>query len=103
MREGSFMKIKYLLLASISSAIIAIDQLTKTYIHTHFALGQSFVVIRGFFDITYVRNPGAAFGILAATHAGFREVFFAIIPLLALAVIIGLLRTTSDEQKLSIF
>ncbi len=97
------MRIKYLLLASISGAIIALDQLTKTYIHTHFTLGQSSVIIPGIFDITYVRNPGAAFGILATSHQNFRELFFAIIPLIALTVIIGLLRTTADDQKLSIF
>lgn len=97
------MKIKYLLLASIGGAVIALDQLTKTYVHTHFSLGQSHIVIPGFFDLTYIRNPGAAFGILAASHPGFRETFFAIIPLIALAVIIGLLRTTEEDQKLSIF
>lgn len=97
------MKIKYLLLASIAGAIIGLDQLTKTYIITHFVLGQSHVVIPGFFDLTYIRNPGAAFGILATSHPGFRETFFAIIPIIALVVIIGLLRTTKDEEKLSIF
>src|SRR5690349_6406583 len=103
MCKGSFMKIKYLLLASISGAVIALDQLTKTYIHTHFTLGQSHIVVPDFFDITYVRNHGAAFGILATVHQGFRESFFAIIPLIALTVIIALLRTTDDQQKLSIF
>lgn len=96
------MRIKYLLLASISGVIIALDQLTKTYIHTHFFLGQSNQIIPNIFDITYVRNPGAAFGIFAAMPATFRETFFSVIPLAALLVIIGLLRATTDEQKLTI-
>jgi signal peptidase II len=103
MREGPEMKIKYLLLASIGGVIISLDQLTKTYIHTHFALGESLTVIKNFFDITYVKNPGAAFGILAAANPAFRETFFAVIPLIAMTVIIGLLRTTDDNQKLTIF
>lgn len=96
------MKIKYLLLASIGGAIIALDQLTKTYIHTRFALGESYIVIPGFFDLTYIRNPGAAFGIFATSHPAFRETFFAIIPVLAVFLILGLIRQTEDHQKLSI-
>lgn len=97
------MKLKYMLLVSIGGVIIALDQLTKTYIHTHFLLGESHTVIPNIFDITYVRNPGAAFGFLATMPATFRETFFAIIPLVALAVIVGLLRTTSEKQRLTIF
>ncbi len=96
------MPIKYMLLVSIGGVIIALDQLTKTYIHTHYLLGQSHEVIPHFFDITYVRNPGAAFGIFASMPAAFRETFFSIIPLVALAVIFGLLRTTSEKQKITI-
>ncbi len=82
--------------------IIALDQLTKTYIHTHFFLGQSSSMIANIFDITYVRNPGAAFGIFAAMPPAFRETFFSVIPLAALLVIIGLLRATSEDQKTTI-
>ncbi|MBK9292885.1 MAG: signal peptidase II [Oligoflexia bacterium] len=96
------MKIKYLLLASIGGVIISLDQLTKTYIHTRFTLGESYTIIPNFFDITYIRNPGAAFGILATAPTAFRETFFAIIPILAVVLIIGLIRQTAEDQKLSI-
>lgn len=99
MREGPLVKVKYLLLATVSGAIVALDQLTKLYIHTHFNLGESYVVIPGFFDITYVRNFGAAFGILASSARWFREPFFALVPILALGVILLILRTTRDDQK----
>lgn len=95
-------KIKYLLLASIGGVIISLDQLTKTYIHTRFTLGESYTIIPNFFDITYIRNPGAAFGILATAPTAFRETFFAIIPILAVVLIIGLIRQTAEDQKLSI-
>lgn len=44
--------------------IIAIDWLSKYYIETHMSIGMSIPVIRDFFHITYIVNPGAAFGIL---------------------------------------
>lgn len=44
--------------------IVVADQLTKFYVQTNMALGTSIPVIAGFFHITYILNPGAAFGIL---------------------------------------
>ncbi len=44
--------------------IVAADQLAKFYVQTHMTLGASIPVITGLFHITYILNPGAAFGIL---------------------------------------
>ncbi|MHC1746362.1 MAG: signal peptidase II [Negativicutes bacterium] len=44
--------------------VIGIDRLSKYYIETHMSLGMSIPVVRDFFHITYIINPGAAFGIL---------------------------------------
>jgi signal peptidase II len=96
------MKVKYLLLATVSGAIIALDQLTKIYIHTHFHLGESHAVIPALFDITYVRNFGAAFGFFATLTRNLREPFFVIVPIIAFSVIIFILRTTQDSQKIQI-
>ncbi|MCC6278353.1 MAG: signal peptidase II [Oligoflexia bacterium] len=96
------MKIRYLLLLTISGAIIALDQLTKLYIHTRFILNESRTVIPGFFDITYVRNTGAAFGLLSQSHPTFREVFFTLIPLVAMGVILWIMRSTQDSQRLQV-
>jgi signal peptidase II len=100
--DGARVKIKYLLLATVSGAIIAADQLTKIYIHTHFHLGESHTVISSFFDITYVRNFGAAFGFFATLGRNFREPFFVLVPIFAFAVIIFIMRTTLDSQKIQI-
>ncbi|MEE8310676.1 MAG: signal peptidase II [Candidatus Binatia bacterium] len=45
-------------------AIVALDQLTKWVVSTSMTVGQSIDVIPAFFALTYVRNPGAAFGLL---------------------------------------
>ncbi len=97
------MSIKYLLLATISGAVIALDQLTKLYIHTHFHLGESIMVVPKFFDLTYVRNFGAAFGILSQTPIWFREPFFNLVPFVALIAILWLLRGTKEHQRNQVF
>ncbi len=96
------MKIKYLLLAAIAGAIVTGDQLVKMYVHTHFSLHQEIQVIPGFFNLTYVRNTGAAFGIFSESHETFREIFFLSMPPIALLVILALLRTFQESERASI-
>ena len=96
------MKIKYLLLLTVNGAILALDQVTKLLIHTRFQLGESVSVIQDFFDITYVRNQGAAFGIFAQFPASFREPFFTIVPLFAIFVILMIVRKTPDSDRLNL-
>lgn len=102
MCKGIIMR-KFLYLATISGFIVCVDQLTKMYIHTNFHLGESKAIIEGFFDITYVRNLGAAFGFLAKSHPQFRDMFFLLMPPVALAVIIMILRTVDNSDRIQIF
>ncbi|HEX7672710.1 MAG TPA: signal peptidase II [Bdellovibrio sp.] len=92
------MKKKYIWLIAIAGFLIALDQLVKLYIHTHFHLGESLVVIPNFFNLTYVRNFGAAFGFLAESHPSFRELFFLSMPPIALVIILGILRGVKDTD-----
>jgi signal peptidase II len=52
-------------------------------------LHESIPVIANFFSITYIRNPGAAFGFLSTSSSSFRFVFFGITSVFA----VGLLGT----------
>ena len=97
------MKFKYVFLIAWSTFAVALDQLTKIYIHTRFQLGESITVIENFFNITYVRNPGAAFGFLAESHPDFREAFFLTIPPVAMVIILMILRGVSDKDRWQIF
>lgn len=92
------MKKKYLWLVVISGLIIALDQLVKLYIHTSFHLGESVIVIPHFFNLTYVRNFGAAFGFLAESHPSFREAFFLAMPPIALLIILTILRGVKEND-----
>ena len=75
------------LMLLIVSSVIVLDQLTKWQITRLMRLHESLPVIPGLFTITYIRNSGAAFGILAGSHAGFRLLFFGLTTVLALALL----------------
>ena len=70
-----------LLLAAVPIAVIVIDQWSKKYIQAHMLPGMSLPVIDNVFHITYVLNPGAAFGILEN-----QRMFFIAIALFMLAL-----------------
>lgn len=94
---------KYLLLFCFAGFILAVDQLTKIYIHTQFQLHESKAVIENLFNITYVRNFGAAFGFLAQTPSTFREIFFLTIPPIACLIILYILKAVEETDSKQIF
>lgn len=102
MREGSSVNIKYLLLAAISGAVITADQAAKMYILTHFQVGEIFAVWPNVFNITHVHNMGAAFGFLADSHPGFREMFFLAMPPIALLIILIILRGVRETDRVTV-
>lgn len=93
------MKIKYLVLICIVGAITASDQATKMLIVTKYQLGESTTVIENFFNITYVRNFGAAFGMLANMAPDFRDWFFLSLPPIAMIIIVVLLRGVPPTDR----
>lgn len=90
---------KYLVLATVSCAVVALDQLTKLYIHSGWTLGESVPVIPGFFHLTYVRNPGAAFGIFRDVSEVFRKVFFLSMPPIAMMIIAYMLKGVENTDR----
>lgn len=89
---------KYMILILLSFLVVAIDQVAKIYIHTSFELGDTVSVINNFFNITYVRNMGAAFGIFSDSQETFRHVFFLSIPVVAVAVIIFFIYGLPEDE-----
>ena len=61
-------------------ALVIIDQLTKNAILANFELGETFNVIPQFFNLTYVQNTGAAFGMGQGGPEWFRQIFFLALP-----------------------
>ncbi len=66
---------------------MALDQATKSYILHTMRLHESITIIQGYFSLTYIRNPGAAFGILSTSSSAFRLVFFFVTSVFALGLL----------------
>ena len=81
-------KQRYGVLGGVVLAIIVLDQVTKAYIDASMYLHESIPIIPGYFNLTYIRNPGAAFGIMGTTSSGFRLVFFFLTSVLAMGLLI---------------
>jgi len=92
---------KYVIFFLTVITVTLLDQLTKAFIHTTMSLYSSRVVIDGFLSITYVRNPGAAFGFLAQASPLFRSIFFVLVTLLAIGMIVYyLVKSRADQPGL---
>jgi signal peptidase II len=85
--------LKRLVAIGIAAVVIALDQLSKTWIMQHFQPGGA-QRVTDFFDLVYARNTGAAFS-LYADQPGWQRAFFITIALFASAVILLLLQRKS--------
>lgn len=64
-------------------AVLMLDQLTKQAIRSSFIYGESRPVVDGLFNLVYVRNPGAAWGILGGQGIVLILISVAVLVLLA--------------------
>ena len=94
---------KYMILVAVTLVVAAFDQYTKMIVHSTFDLGESVRIIDYFFNLTFVRNTGAAFGIFGTPHETFRQVFFLTIPPIAIGLIIYFLYSVPETEKLEIY
>ena len=83
----------------IAAAVVLLDQLTKWWVLSTFELYESLPVIPGFFDLTFVVNTGAAFGILAGEQHLWRQLFFVSMTLVALVVLCFAFRQYRHEGR----
>jgi signal peptidase II len=78
--------------------ILVLDRLTKIIVDRTMSLHQSIPIIDGLFSLTYVRNTGAAFGILSGSHEAFRLPFLILVSVLALGFVVVMLKRLRDEE-----
>lgn len=74
------------------TVVITADRVTKVIVPHLMELHQSIPVIPNFFNFTYLRNTGGAFGILAGWDSPVRRGFFIAVSIAALALLIFLYR-----------
>lgn len=90
--------LRNLALASVTGSIIFLDQLTKQQIMQTMRLHESISIIPNLFSLTYIRNPGAAFGLLAGSSNAFRMVFFGLTSIFALGLLSTILFRMPEQD-----
>jgi signal peptidase II len=80
--------------------ILLLDRWTKWLIDTRLSLNETIEVIDGFFNITYVRNTGVAFGILSAFDSSMKSTVLALLTGAAIIGVIVYSWRTPLSQKL---
>jgi signal peptidase II len=78
--------------------IVVTDQITKLIVDRTMPLYHSIPVIDGLFNLTYIRNTGAAFGIFAGSAPAFRLSFLILFSLIAIAFVITMLRRLANDR-----
>ncbi|MBI4211000.1 MAG: signal peptidase II [Deltaproteobacteria bacterium] len=94
------MPTKYKYLFTIAPLIIIADQVTKWLVVQRLSLGEAIPIIPVFFDLVHFRNTGAAFGMLAGSHEGFRVPFFFIMAAIAFLFLISYFRSLRADDHL---
>jgi signal peptidase II len=85
-------------LALVTGSIVLLDQLTKQQIMQTMRLHESIPIIPNLFSLTYIRNPGAAFGLLAGSSNAFRMVFFGLTSIFALGLLSTILVRMPEQD-----
>jgi signal peptidase II len=83
--------------------VVGLDQISKMYVSSVMSLHASHPVIDGFFNITYVRNPGAAFGFLSNAAPMFRSLFLIVVSAAAIVMILYFLAKNKSAAMLLTF
>ncbi|MTI95011.1 MAG: signal peptidase II [Firmicutes bacterium] len=82
---------------SLALLVIVIDQVSKYLVTASLNVGQTVPIIPDIFHITYIRNPGAAFGILPN-----QRLFFILVTLAVITVLIVYARQMKHHALLQI-
>lgn len=92
-------RVRYAILGLVTTITVLLDQATKLHIMQTMRLHESIPVIEGFFNLTYIRNPGAAFGLLASSGPVFRTVFFGLASLFALGLLATIFFRLEEDDR----
>lgn len=80
---------------------LSLDVLTKQLVVRHLVFSDRVEIVDGFFYLTHVRNPGAAFGLFASWPGDWRLGFFVGVSVLALGIVVSFFRKLSPGDRLS--
>ncbi len=81
------------------TVVFTADRVTKVIVPHLMELHQSIPVIPNFFNFTYLRNTGGAFGILAGWDSPIRRGFFIVASVAAMALLVFLYRQAVSDSS----
>jgi signal peptidase II len=82
----------------VALVVFVLDRGTKVLVEQTMALEQT-IEILPFFALTYVRNPGAAFGLFRSAPEPYRIPLLLGVTVVAFVVLLGYLRETPAERR----
>jgi signal peptidase II len=91
---------KYTLLLITLGLVVLCDQISKLYIDAVMWPHQSITVIENYFNITYVRNPGGAFGLFARAERWIVGPALLGLSVVAAVIIVLIYRSTPTDRLL---
>jgi signal peptidase II len=80
--------------------VVVLDQATKWMVMASFSLYELRPIIPGLFNLTYLTNTGAAFGILAGAKTVWRQLFFVGVALAAMLILFFSYRQFRSQGKI---
>ncbi len=91
---------KFAAFAGTAGLVLLLDLLTKLVIQQTLYVHQQVSILGDFFRLTYIHNPGAAFGLHLGPHSRF---IFLTLALIALGVLVMMYRHTPAADRLRLF
>src|SRR3989337_1040464 len=91
---------KYLLLTVVAGGGTILDQISKYAVQHMMTLHTPIEVIPGFFNITYIFNPGAAFGLFSNISETARMIILVGISLIAFAILFYMYLKISEKDNI---
>ncbi len=82
---------------SAAAVVIILDQVTKILAHAFLPGRDAVVVIPGFMNLAYSRNPGGLFGLFGTWGVAWRTTLLTVLPVAAV-ILIGLFLARTREQ-----
>jgi signal peptidase II len=86
----------------VALVVVALDQITKSIVEHSMTLYESIPILPGF-SLTYIRNTGAAFGMLAGAPSALRLPLFLLVTAAAVWALVSYLRATPAHRRMLVW
>jgi len=86
----------------VTGLVVGLDWVTKRMVEARLSVEGPYPVIPGWFDLTFVKNPGGVFGILKSLPDGARGLLFILMPAVAIFFIVLYALRTPRSRRLTL-